>query len=135
VPRAVEAGRPTLSVALHRDGRPRAVLRARKPSGAADFDRQARHDLEVLVARADAWLGTPHEVAGAEPAVVRVRASVERLDALAGRSASAVQVSAELYELERAVASLLGGAGLPAAAVPQQRSVPAGEWTTTGAVR
>jgi hypothetical protein len=64
-----------------------------------------------------------------------VRASVERLDALAAGGAAAVQVAAELHELERAVASLLGTAGLPASAVPQQRAGPAGEWTTTGAVR
>ena len=44
-------------------------------------------------------------------------------------------MTAELHELERAVAALLGTAGLPASAVPQQRSGPVGEWTTTGAVR
>ena len=90
----------------------------------------------MLVARADAWLVAPSdavETAG-EPAVVRVRASVERLDALATRGAAAAQVAAELHELERAVASLLGTTGLPAA-VPQQRSAPAVEWTTTGALR
>ena len=66
---------------------------------------------------------------------MRVRASVERLDGLATRSAPAAAVTAELHELERAVAALLGTAGLPASAVPQQRSGPVGEWTTTGAVR
>ena len=60
---------------------------------------------------------------------------MERLDALATRGAAAVEIAAELHELERAVAGLLGTAGLPASAVPQQRAAPAGEWTTTGAVR
>ena len=132
-----DGDRPVLRAALHADGRLRAVLRARRPAGAPDFDRQDLGDVEVLVARAGAWLVTPVEgpEGAAEPAVVRVRASVERLDGLAGRTATAAQVAAELHELERAVAALLGTAGLPSAAVPQQRSGPAGEWTTTGAVR
>jgi hypothetical protein len=131
-----EDGRPTLSAVLRRPGRPRAVVRARRAAGTPDFDRRDLRNVDVLVARADAWLAAPPddvEVAR-EPAVVRVRASVERLDALAARGAAAAQVAAELHELERAVASLLGTAGLPASAVPQQRSGPAVEWTTTGAV-
>ena len=133
---AREDDRPTLSAALHRPGRPRAVVRARRAAGAPDFDRRDLRNVDVLVARADAWLVARVdgvEVAR-EPAVVRMRASVERLDALAARGAGGAQVGAELHELERAVAALLGSAGLPAAAVPQQRSGPAVEWTTTGAV-
>lgn len=131
-----EDDRPTLSTVLRRAGRPRAVLRARRAAGAPDFDRADLRSVEVLVARADAWLVAPSDAveAAGEPAVVRVRASVERLDALATRAAAAPLVAAELHELERAVASLLGTAGLPAA-VPQQRSAPAVEWTTTGALR
>ena len=137
VRRSREDGRPTLIAGLHRPGRPPAVLRARRAAGTPDFDRQDLRDVAVLVARADAWLvaaADGGEAAG-EPAVVRVRASVERLDALAARGATGAQVAAELHELERAVASLLGSAGLPGAAVPQQRSGPAVEWTTTGTVR
>jgi hypothetical protein len=128
--------RPTLSTVLHRRGRPGAVLRARRAAGAPDFDRDDLRSVEVLVARAAAWLVVPSDglEAAGEPAVVRVRASVERLDALATRGATAPQVAAELHELERSIASLLGTAALPAA-VPQQRSAPAVEWTTTGAVR
>jgi len=128
--------RPTLSTVLHRDGRPRAVLRARRVAGAADFDRNDVRGLEVLVVRADAWLVAPpegDEVAGG-PAVERLHASVERLDALAARGAAAPHVTAELHELERAVASLLGSAGLPLS-VPQQRTAPVEEWTTTGVIR
>lgn len=132
-----EDGRPTLTAVLHRPGGPRAVLRARRAAGGPDFDRQDLRSIDVLVDRADAWLGAAPAgaVAGREPAVVRVRASVERLDGLATGGAASVQVAAELHELERAVASLLGTAGLPASAVPQQRSGPAVEWTTTGEVR
>jgi hypothetical protein len=129
-------GRPTLTAVLHRPGRPRAVLRARRAPGAPDFDRSDLRSVEVLVARADAWLVAPSdggEVAE-EPAVVRVRSSVERLDALATRGAAVAEVAAELHELERAVAALLGTAGV-AAAVPQQPPSPAAEWTTTGVVR
>ena len=128
--------RPALTAVLQQDGRPRAVLRARRSAGARDFDRSDLRSLEVLAARAGAWLAALPDgaVAVGEPAVVRVRASVERLDALATRGAAVPQVAAELHELERAVASLLGTAGLPAAAVPQQRPGPV-EWTTTGAVR
>ena len=133
-----DGDRPALWALVQRPGRPRAVLRARRPAGSADFDRSDLRAVEVLVSRADAWLVGPAvgaEAAVREPAVVRVRASVERLDALATRSAPAAHVTAELHELERAVAALLGTAGLPASAVPQQRSGPVGEWTTTGAVR
>lgn len=136
VRRSREDDRPTLSAVLSRAGRPRAVLRARRAAGAPDFDRDDLRSVGVLVTGADAWLVAPSdavELAG-EPAVVRVRASVERLDALATRGAAAPHVAAELHELERAVASMLGTAGLPAA-VPQQRSAPAVEWTTTGALR
>ncbi len=137
VRRGREDDRPTLSAVLHRPGQPRAVLRARRTAGAPDFDRQDLRNVDVLVARADAWLVTPSDgvEAAREPAVVRVRASVGRLDALASRGASAAQVAAELHVLERAVASLLGTAGLPSAGVPQQRSGASVEWTTTGAVR
>lgn len=132
-----EHDRPTVRAVLRRPGRPRAVLRARRAAGAPDFDRRDLRNVDVLVARADAWLVSPPDGAevAREPAVVRVRASVERLDALAAQGATAVQVAAELHELERAVAALLGTAGLPASAVPPQRSGPAVEWTTTGAVR
>jgi hypothetical protein len=129
--------RPALSAVLRSTGRPRAVLRARRTPGAPDFDRSDVRSLEVLVARADAWLAAPPDgtVAPSEPAVGRVRASVDRLDALAGRGAPLPQVAAELHELERAVASLLGAAALPAAAVPRQRPGSPLEWTTTGVVR
>lgn len=136
VRRSREDDRPTLTAVLHRDGRPRAVLRARRTLGAPDFDRQDLRGIDVLAAYADDWLVAPPEgvESAGEPAVVRVRASVERLDALAGCSASAPQVAAELYELERAVATLLGSAGQPTAAMPHQRAAPPVEWTTTGAV-
>jgi hypothetical protein len=137
VRRSREDDRPTLVAVLHRPGRPAVVLRARRAAGAPDFDRSDLRSVDVLVTRGGAWLVTASdgvEVAR-EPAVVRVRASVERLDALATRGAAAPVVAAELHELERAVASLLGSAGLPAAAVPQQRPGQAVEWTTTGAVR
>jgi len=128
--------RPALTTVLHRPGRPRAVLRARRAAGAPDFDREDLRGVEVLVARADAWLTTSDGAQAAhDPAVVRVRASVERLDALAADGAAVGQVAAELHELERAVACLLGTAGQPDVTVPQQRPGPAEEWTTTGAVR
>ena len=119
-----------------RAGRARS-LRARRATGAPDFDRHDLRAVDVLVTRADAWLAGPADGAEEVPerAVVRVRASVERLDGLAVRGAPAAHVTAELHELERAVAALLGTAGLPASAVPHQRSGPVGEWTTTGAVR
>ncbi len=137
VRRSREHDRPVLCAVLHRPGQPPAVLRARRAAGAPEFDRSDLRSVDVLVARAGAWLAPPSDDAAAapEPAVVRVRASVERLDALALRGASATVVAAELHELERAVASLLGGAALPGAAVPQQRTGPAVEWTTTGRVR
>jgi hypothetical protein len=140
VRRGREDGRPTLSAVLQRPDRPCAVLRARRPAGASAFDATDLRAVDVLMARADAWLRTPPDgTQDAEPrdeaAVVRVRASVERLDGLAGRGARGAQVAAELQELERAVAALLGSAALPAAAVPAQRSGPAIEWTTTGVLR
>ncbi len=125
--------RPTLSTVLHRAGRQRAVLRARRASGAPDFDRDDLRSVDVLVARAGDWLGAPVgpvRTAG-EPAVGRVRSSTERLDALATSGAGVAQVAAELHELQRAVAALLGGGG-SSAAVPQPRRAPAVEWTTTG---
>jgi hypothetical protein len=132
-----EDDRPALRAVLHRPGRPVAVLRARRAAGAPDFDRRDLRSTTVLVARAGAWLAPAPDTAAVvqEPAVVRVRASVERLDALAARRASAPLVAAELHELERAVAALLGGAELPGSGVPQQRSGGVAEWTTTGAVR
>jgi hypothetical protein len=60
-----------------------------------------------------------------------VRSSTERLDALATSGAGVAQVAAELHELQRAVAALLGGGG-SSAVVPQPRRAPAVEWTTTG---
>ena len=137
VQRSREDDRPTLRAVLHRPGRPVAVLRARRAAGAPDFDRQDLRSTTVLVARAGAWLAPAPDADQAvrEPAVVRVRASVERLDALAARGVSSPLVAAELDELERAVAALLGAAELPQAGVPQQRSAGAAEWTTTGAVR
>jgi hypothetical protein len=134
VRRSRDDERPTLSAVLDRPGRHRAVLRARRAPGAPDFDRDDLRSVDVLVARAGDWLAAPAgEAEGAgEPAVGRVRASTERLDALATRGAGVAQVAAELHELERAVAALLGG-GSPAA-VPQPRRAPAIEWTTTGAL-
>jgi hypothetical protein len=136
VRRAREDDRPVLTAVLQRPGRAPAVLRARRPPGDVGFERSDLRAVDVLVARADACLvaGADGVEAAAEPAVVRVRASVERLDALAAGGAATARVAAELHELERSVAALLGSAGLPAVAVPQQRpGTP--EWTTTGAVR
>ena len=78
-----DGDRPALSALVQQPGRPRAVLRALRPAGAADFDRSDLRAVDALVSRADAWLERPAAGSAAavrEPAVVRVRASVERLD-------------------------------------------------------
>jgi hypothetical protein len=162
--------RPYCSAVLGAPGHPLAVLIAHRPARSAAFTRADAQLAEVLVRQAESWLSVAdlaarHDVAvgraeaygaasrvlgdlGEEtvPALAVLRESAHRLSRLASRydGPDAVdEIVAELYSVERAVASLLGAIALASDTAPADRKAittggPAGparpdaEWTTTG---
>ena len=160
--------RPFCSAVLGDPERPLAVLVAHRPERSAPFTRADAQLAEVLAGQAESWLsvaemsarhdaavgraeayGAANRVLGdigeeTVPALAVLRESAHRLSRLASRYDGPDAVSeivAELYSVERAVASLLGAIAL-ASDAPAHReataSVPAvpatrdAEWTTTG---
>ena len=114
-------GRPHVTTVLGVADRPLAVLRARRPVDAPDFDRRELRLAGVLAGHADAWLSTPsgrsdpatdEGTVGATVALADVRASAERVAGLAAGDGpldgATAELVRELHALERAVAALLG---------------------------
>lgn len=164
--------RPYCSAVLGDPERPLAVLVAHRPEKSASFTRADAQLAEVLAGQAESWLsvaelsarhdaavgraeayGAANRVLGevreeTVPALAGLRESAHRLSRLATRfdGPDAVdEIVAELYSVERAVASLLGAIALASDADPLGRTAvtaapagPAGqsrpdpEWTTTG---
>ena len=163
--------RPYCSAVLGTPGRPLAVLIAHRPARSAAFTRADAQLAEVLVRQAESWLSVAdlaarHDVAvgraeaygaasrvlgdlGEEtvPALAVLRESAHRLSRLASRydGPDAVdEIVAELYSVERAVASLLGAIALTSDPIARRPALGAGkanangsrrsetEWTTTG---
>jgi hypothetical protein len=158
--------RPFCSAVIGDPEWPHAVLVAYRPEKAAPFTRADVQLAEVLVRQAESWLsvaelaarrdealgraeayGAANRVLGevsqeTVPALAVLRESAHRLSRLATRfdGPDAVdEIVAELYSVERAVASLLGAIALASDAVagPVLSSTgPAprveAEWTTTG---
>jgi hypothetical protein len=163
-----DGARPFCSAVLGDPERPQAVLVAHRPERAAPFTRADVQLAEVLVRQAESWLsvaelsarrdealgraeayGAANRVLGevsqeTVPALAVLRESAHRLSRLATRfdGPDAVdEIVAELYSVERAVASLLGAIALAsdaaavAPALTSTGSAPArtdAEWTTTG---
>ena len=163
-----DGDRPYCSAVLGDPERPQAVLVAYRPGKAATFSRADTQLAEVLVRQAESWLsvaelaarrdealgraeayGAANRVLGevsqeTVPALAVLRESAHRLSRLATRydGPDAVdEIVAELYSVERAVASLLGAIALASetavagAELTSTGSVPArteAEWTTTG---
>jgi hypothetical protein len=163
----VDGDQPYCSAVLGDPERPQAVLIAHRPARAAAFTRAEAQLAGVLVAQAESWLSVAElsarrdeavgraEAYGAAtrvlgdisqetvPALAVLRESAHRLSRLATRfeGPEAVdEIVAELYSVERAVASLLGAIALASdsAVAPLEAadaSIPArteAEWTTTG---
>jgi hypothetical protein len=162
----LDGSRPFCSAVLGDPERPQAVLVAYRPEKAAPFTRADVQLAEVLVRQAESWLsvaelsarrdealgraeayGAANRVLGevsqeTVPALSVLRESAHRLSRLATRfdGPDAVdEIVAELYSVERAVASLLGAIALAsdavAPALTSTGSAPArtdAEWTTTG---
>ena len=158
----VDDARPWLTGVIGPAEAPLAVLRARRPDGAAPF---ARHDVrlvEVLVGEAATWLAglqPPRGGRGAvaqdaaralgdvgaatAPALTVLRDSADRLARLAESPDGVEHIVEELHHVEQAVASLLGAVALAAEPdllhlpEPHERSEPEPEsdWTTTGVLR
>jgi hypothetical protein len=158
--------RPFCSAVLGDPDRPNAVLVAYRPEKAAPFTRADVQLAEVLVRQAESWLsvaelaarrdeavgraeayGAANRVLGevsqeTVPALAVLRESAHRLSRLATRydGPDAVdEIVAELYSVERAVASLLGAIALASDAVTGPAFTSTGaaprteaEWTTTG---
>lgn len=164
----LDGDQPFCSAVLGDPERPQAVLIAHRPSRAMAFTRGEAQLARVLVKQAESWLsvaelsarrdeavgraeayGAAHRVLGdlsqeTVPALAVLRESAHRLSRLATRfdGPEAVdEIVAELYSVERAVASLLGAIALasdaevdleltagPAAAATRTDA----EWTTTG---
>lgn len=163
-----DGDRPYCSTVLGDPERPLAVLVAHRPERSAGFTRAETQLAQVLVGQAESWLSVAelsarHDAAvgraeayGAAsrvlgdisqetvPALAVLRESAHRLSRLATRfdGPDAVdEIVAELYSVERAVASLLGAIALASDADPTGPAIPAGpaaaarpdpEWTTTG---
>jgi hypothetical protein len=161
-----DGDQPFCSAVLGDPERPLAVLIAHRPSQSATFTNGDGQLAGVLVAQAESWLsvaelsarrdealgraeayGAANRVLGevsqeTVPALAVLRESAHRLSRLATRfdGPDAVdEIVAELYSVERAVASLLGAIALASDAVPgpalttgaaPARTEP--EWTTTG---
>lgn len=157
-----EARRPYVTTVLERAGSPVAVLRARRPTGAAAFDRREVRLVDLLAAQALGWLDEPSRPVAETPqdglarALEGVRSRAERLAGLAARPDAVDEVVAELHALSQSVAVLLGARALgreagqpsrapaPAAAVPPglvpaqraaERDGADDDWTTTGVLR
>ena len=160
-----EGGRPFATAVLGAAGAPVAVLRARRPSGAAAFDSSELRLTELLAAHAGALLSPPAAPPSDEardelaPARDSVRASARRLADLAAWPDADDEVVAELHALSQSVAVLVGaraagdraedrlrrGAGGGPVAVPvsgvlrglptPRAAVEAEGWTTTGVLR
>ena len=165
----VDGDQPYCSAVLGDPERPQAVLIAHRPARAAQFTRAEAQLAGVLVAQAESWLSVAElsarrdeavgraEAYGAAtrvlgdisqdtvPALAVLRESAHRLSRLATRfeGPEAVdEIVAELYSVERAVASLLGAIALASDAPEDQLQIadPAAparteaEWTTTGRV-
>jgi len=161
--------RPYCSAVLGDPERPLAVLVTHRAERAAPFTRADAQLAELLVGQAESWLSVAelsarHDAAvgraeaygaatrvlgdlGEEtvPALAVLRESAHRLSRLATRfeGPDAVdEIVAELYSVERAVASLLGAIALASdATAAGRKAVAAGpsaparrdaEWTTTG---
>ena len=160
-----DGDRPYCSAVLGDPERPQAVLVAYRPAKAAAFNRADTQLAEVLVRQAESWLsvaelaarrdealgraeayGAANRVLGevsqeTVPALAVLRESAHRLSRLATRydGPDAVdEIVAELYSVERAVASLLGAIALASEAVALPALTSTGsartdpEWTTTG---
>jgi hypothetical protein len=163
----LDGDQPFCSAVLGDPERPQAVLIAHRPARAAAFTRAEAQLAGVLVAQAESWLsvaelsarrdeaigraeayGAANRILGdisqeTVPALAVLRESAHRLSRLAIRfdGPDAVdEIVAELYSVERAVASLLGAIALasdaelddPALAGPATPPRPEAEWTTTG---
>ena len=158
--------RPYCSAVLGDPERPLAVLVAHRPSQSATFTNDDAQLAGVLVAQAESWLsvaemsarrdeavgraeayGAANRVLGevsqeTVPALAVLRESAHRLSRLASHydGPDAVdEIVAELYSVERAVASLLGAIALASEAVAGPALTSTGsasntdtEWTTTG---
>jgi hypothetical protein len=161
-----DGDRPYCSAVLGDPERPQAVLVAYRPGKAAPFTRADVQLAEVLVRQAESWLsvaelaarrdealgraeayGAANRVLGevsqeTVPALAVLRESAHRLSRLATRydGPDAVdEIVAELYSVERAVASLLGAIALASDTVTGPALSSTGpaprteaEWTTTG---
>jgi hypothetical protein len=164
----MDGDQPFCSAVLGDPERPQAVLIAHRPSRAMAFTRGEAQLAQVLVKQAESWLSVAElsarrdeavgraEAYGAAnrmlgdmsqetvPALAVLRESAHRLSRLATRfdGPEAVdEIVAELYSVERAVASLLGAialasdaevAGLELTAGPSGSGRTEAEWTTTG---
>jgi hypothetical protein len=162
-----DGDRPYCSAVLGDPERPQAVLVAYRPAKAATFNRADTQLAEVLARQAESWLsvaelaarrdealgraeayGAANRVLGevsqeTVPALAVLRESAHRLSRLATRydGPDAVdEIVAELYSVERAVASLLGAIALASDTVAGPALTSTGpaparteaEWTTTG---
>jgi len=163
-----DGAQPYCSAVLGDPERPLAVLVAHRPPQSAVFSRAEAQLAGVLVTQAESWLSVAElsarrdeavgraEAYGAAtrvlgdisqetvPALAVLRESAHRLSRLASRfdGPDAVdEIVAELYSVERAVASLLGAIALAsdsealelaAAAGPAVPARADAEWTTTG---
>ena len=159
-----DGSRPYWSAVLGDPDRPHAVLVAHRPERAAPFTRADEQLAEVLVRQAESWLSVAElsarrneavgraEAYGAAnrvvsevsqetvPALSVLRESAHRLSRLATRydGPTAVdEIVAELYSVERAVASLLGTIALASdqtapVITSTGSATPDPEWTTTG---
>lgn len=156
---------PYCSTILGDSDKPLAVLIAHRPERAAHFTRGDVQLAQVLASQAESWLSVAelsaaHDAAvgraeaygaasrvlgdlGAEtvPALTVLRESAHRLSRLASRydgPDAVTEIVAELYSVERAVASLLGAISLASNATPALTTSAApdiggdAEWTTTG---
>lgn len=158
---------PYVSAVLGDPERPLAVLVAHRPPQSATFTRAEVQLAGVLATQAESWLSVAElsarrdeaigraEAYGAAsrvlgdisqetvPALAVLRESAHRLSRLATRfeGPDAVdEIVAELYSVERAVASLLGAIALASDTAVDRPALPAGptpartdpEWTTTG---
>lgn len=164
----LDGDQPYCSAVLGDPERPQAVLIAHRPARAAAFTRAEAQLAGVLVAQAESWLsvaelsarrdeaigraeayGAANRVLGdisqeTVPALAVLRESAHRLSRLATRfdgPGAVDEIVAELYSVERAVASLLGAIALASDGTSVDRpALPAGpaparsdsEWTTTG---
>ena len=163
-----DGDRPYCCAVLGDPGQPLAVLIAHRPARSAAFTRGEAQLAEVLVRQAESWLSVAdlaarHDVAvgraeaygaasrvlgdlGEEtvPALAVLHESAHRLSRLASRYDGPDAVSeivAELYSVERAVASLLGAIALASDSPARRQALaadtaaparPDAEWTTTG---